>query len=111
MRNDNDDKQPAESNDKPTASEQEDIATIKRLFRQRLIEALTNGTPRASTLAVIGKYLGEVGALEPPKTPPTPTLPLTGLPFRADGTPNTDNASGGKAWEAFNHVPFRSAGD
>lgn len=78
------------------ASEAADHAELRRLFRQRLLEALRNGTPRASMLAVIGKYLDEVA---PPEAPPQPaTRELPQMPFKAPEQR--------QPWEHLDDPPF-----
>ena len=48
-------------------NEAAELAEIRKLARQRALEALREGIPRASMMAVIVKLLSETGNLEPPE--------------------------------------------
>jgi len=68
-------------------TEAEENDTIRRLYRKQLLDLLNSGQPlRASTLAVIGKYLDAVDALKAPARPAAPQVHPSALPFPARTT-------------------------
>ncbi len=76
--------------DASPTNEAEENDTIRRLYRKQLLDLLNSGQPlRASTLAVIGKYLDAVDALKAPPRPATPHVHPSALPFplKADAEP------------------------
>jgi len=73
--------------------EQEDLREIRRLYIQVLRRSLEEGRmPKASTLAVIGRFL-EKNEAEPAEEE-AEVDPATMLPFGEDGRPNPRFESG-----------------